>query len=195
MSRSMAGALWGMILATLAFGCGDEALPDLGSIPEMSLIDQNGQAFDRSDLEGRTSIVDFVFTRCPAICPLLSQKMAHLQQRYEGAGDDVQLVSISVDPEYDTPEVLLEYAGQYRADPARWRLLTGDADDVNRIVVSGFRQAMGEPERTAEGGVDVMHSSHFVLVDRTATIRGFYSNDADGTATLLTDVERLRSGR
>jgi len=182
-----------MLVGTLASGCGDEALPDLGSIPEMSLIDQNGQVFDRSDLVARTSIVDFVFTRCPAICPLLSQKMAHLQRRYVGAGDDVQLVSISVDPEYDTPTVLLEYAAQYQADPERWRFLTGDADDVNRIVVSGFRQAMGEPERTAEGGVDVMHSSHFVLVDRTATIRGFYRNDAEGTATLLTDVERLRS--
>jgi len=187
---------WGLIgaLLPLCLCCSEDALPDLGTIPEMALVDQNGEPFDRSGLVGRTSIVDFVYTRCPAICPLLSQKMAILQDRYDGAGDDIQLVSISVDPEHDTPDVLRDYSGRYGADPSRWRFLTGDADEVNRVVVRGFRQAMGEPQETP-AGIDVMHSNHFVLVDRTGTIRGFYGNDSDGTEELVAHVERLRAHR
>jgi protein SCO1/2 len=186
-----------ILLPTLLFaasGCTEDPLPNLGTIPEMSLVDQNRQSFDRSDLMGRISIVDFVFTRCPAICPLLSEKMSQLQDRFEGAGPDVQLLSISVDPEHDTPDVLRAYAERYGADPARWRFLTGDADEVNSVVVRGFRQAMGEPVET-EAGVDVMHSSHFVLVDREGEIRGFFANDSEGTEDLLGAVERLRSHR
>ncbi len=192
MSRLRPHLSWLVILA--AVGCTEEPLPRLGTIPEMSLVDQDGESFAREDLVGRTSIVDFVFTRCPAICPLLSEKMAQLQDRFEGAGDDVQLLSISVDPDHDTPAVLSEYAARYEADPERWRFLTGDADEVNRVVVRGFRQAMGEPVET-EAGIDVMHSSHFVLVDRDGEIRGYFANDPEGTDALLKAVERLRTRR
>ena len=120
--------------------------------------------------------------------------MQQFQERLADA-DGVQLVSISVDPDHDTPEVLREYGERYGADPARWRFLTGDADEVNRVVVRGFRVAMGEPEPTAGGGYDIMHSSTFVLIDPTGTIRGYYANEPEGTADLLRDVDRLRTGR
>jgi protein SCO1/2 len=189
MSRSLAAAL------VLFAACErTEPLPELGTIPELELVDQRGDAFRRSDLRGKISIVDFVFTTCPTICPLLSARMKRFQDRFADAGDAVQLVSISVDPDHDTPEVMRAYGERYGADPARWRLLTGDANEVNRVVVRGFRVAMGEPEPVEGGGYDIMHSSHFVLVDRDGVIRGYYENDEEGAEALLRDVERLRAG-
>jgi len=196
MTASTQTVLVSLLLSGVAsVGCEQrEPLPDLGTIPELALTDQEGRAFSSSDFSGKTSIVDFVFTSCPTICPLLSHKMQQFQERLADA-EGVQLVSISVDPEHDTPEVLHEYGERYGADPARWRLLTGDATEVNRVVVRGFRVAMGEPEPAPGGGYDIMHSSTFVLVDTEGRIRGYYPNEPEGTAELLRDVDRLRTGR
>jgi protein SCO1/2 len=106
--------------------------------------------------------------------------MGRLQQRYDQAGvEGIRLVSISVDPEYDTPERLREYGEQRGVDPRRWKLLTGEADAIRRLVVEGFRTPLGEPE--ASGGlVDIAHSGKLVLVDGRGAIRGYYDIDSTG---------------
>lgn len=154
--------------------------PVIGQVPPFELTDQRNKPFSFSDLEGDVYVVNFIFTRCGSICPLLSRSMARLQERYEMYGiDEVKLLSISVDPEYDTPERLSEYADLYDADPERWTFLTGGVDAIEQLVVGGFKTAIGEP--TEETGVmDIAHSGYFVLVDPQGGIRGYYGVDGEG---------------
>jgi protein SCO1/2 len=102
------------------------------------------------------------------------------------------LVSFSVDPENDTPSVLLAYAQRFNADPKNWSFLTGDLDVVKRTVVDGFKLALdGKPDPAAENG-GIIHGSHLVLVDRTLAIRGYYRTDDDeDMSRILADAARL----
>jgi protein SCO1/2 len=182
-----AAAVLGSVLSLA--GCHDaEPLPDLGTLPEFDLVDQDGARFDRSMLEGKITIASFIFTTCPSVCPVLSGRSADLQERLAPHAGQVQLVSFSVDPEHDTPEVLRAYRERFHADPRMWRHVTGEAAELNRVVVHGFHLAMGE-EREADG--EILHSTHFVLVDRALAIRGYYEADAGGTDDLVEAVEGL----
>ena len=106
------------------------------------------------------------FTRCVSICPLLTQSMARLDKRYEANGvDGIHLVSFTVDPEYDTPEVLRKYGELYEIDPARWTLVTGDPAEVRRAVVGGFKTAVGEVVPLGEHLVDIAHTGIAVWRD------------------------------
>ena len=178
----------------LAGGCEEEGepLPRLGTLPPFELVDQRGDAFGRQDMRGRVWIASFVFTRCPTICPTLSMKMEELQGRFAGRSAELGLVSFSVDPENDTPDVLREHAARYHADPAMWTWVTGPTEQVSDTVVRGFRVAMGEPTPTGNGDeYEIMHSSHLVLVDREGAIRGYYASDPEGVAELTAAAARL----
>lgn len=173
----------------LLTGCDrNEPLPNLGTIPEFALVDQDEQPFDQSMLDGTITIASFVFTTCPSVCPVLSRRSEELQTSFMPRKDEVQLVAFSVDPENDTPAVLRAYRERYHADASIWRHVTGEADELNRVVVHGFHLSMGE-ERDAAG--EILHSSHFVLVDAQRNIRGYYEADQDGTDDLVEAVEQL----
>jgi protein SCO1/2 len=103
-----------------------------GMIPDFTLTAETGRAVKLSDFRGRVVAIDFIYTRCPLpdVCPRLSANFAALQKRVP----DLALVSITVDPQYDTPPVLAGYARRYGADPARWTVLTGPLDDVRRAA-------------------------------------------------------------
>jgi protein SCO1/2 len=182
-----------LLLATsLSFGaCGDpEPLPELATLPDFALTDHDGEPLTRADLEGRVTVASFVFTRCPTICPMLSQRTAELQERYRARASAIQLVAFSVDPEHDTPEVLREYRARFDADPAIWTHVTGHASELERVVVQGFKVSIGEPESTS-GGIDILHSSHFVLVDQRGLVRGYYRGDPDGLKALDDAIDQL----
>jgi len=154
--------------------------PVLGQLPEFRLTASRGGAFGTAELEGQVYVTSFFFTRCLSICPLLTAAMGRLQQRYDEAGiEGVRLVSISVDPEYDTPERLRKYGEVHGVDPRRWTLLTGEADEIRRLVVEGFRTPLGEPE-TSGDLVEIAHTGKLVLVDGRGAIRGYYASDATG---------------
>jgi protein SCO1/2 len=155
--------------------------PVVGQVPPFELVDQNGNSFSFSDLEGRVWVANFIFTSCPSICPLLTRGMAGLQQRYDTYGiDEIKLVSFSVDPENDTPEVLRDYAALHEADPGRWTFLTGEEAEIRELIVNGFKTAMSEPLTNDAGLIDIMHSGKFVIVDTSGGIRGYYDSDAEG---------------
>lgn len=155
--------------------------PVLGQLPPYSLIDTTGRDFGSRELAGQVYVTDFIFTRCTSICPLLSRAMASLQARFREAGvEGVHLVSISIDPEYDTPARLAEYAAEHGADPARWTFLTGAKEQIVDLVVGGFKSAVGEPVQAAEDLVDIAHAGHFVLVDGSGRVRGYYGTDEAG---------------
>jgi protein SCO1/2 len=155
--------------------------PVIGELPEFRLIDQEGRPFANGDLDGRVWVANFIFTRCASICPLLTASMRRLQRRYDEEGvEGIGLVSFTVDPEYDTPERLKEYAARHGVRPERWTFVTGEPDAIRALVVEGFKTAMGERETPGEGLIDIAHTGKFVIVDGTGGIRGYYDSDELG---------------
>lgn len=185
----------GLLLATSALAlaaCGGDdepPLPEMVPISDFTLTDQDGEDFGTRQLRGKVWIADLIFTSCPSICPMMSTSMANLHRRLDEP--DVRFVSISVDPETDTPEVLSEYAGRYGADTERWTFLTGTVEDVNRVVHLSFRLPMGERMDRDDGSYDILHTGRFLLIDRRAVMRGLYETDREGLERLERDARRL----
>ncbi len=155
--------------------------PVVGQLPEWRLVDQNGEAFGSADLAGQVYVASFLFTRCPAVCPRMTASLRQLALRYREEGvRAVRLVSFSVDPAYDTPERLRDYARSRGFDNERWRFITGNEQEVRSLVEDGFEQPMGESLILWDGAVDVAHTTRLVLVDQGGRIRGDYGSDRVG---------------
>jgi protein SCO1/2 len=173
-------------------------LPVLAELPQFSLLDEEGKPFARTDMVGRVWIADFVFTSCADACPRLQAKMKKLQDRLvpPEQGGGIALLSISVDPERDTPAKLKQYGDIFGARRGLWRSLTGPQKEVERTVVQGFHTAMAKvPRDNADPHLeafDIMHGERLVLVDRQGRIRGFY--EADDQDHLLRDARSLTAG-
>jgi protein SCO1/2 len=135
------------------------------SMPSFVLIDQDSSQFDSSRLRGKVVVLDFFFSTCPTICPVMSKNMAKLQD--ELAGEEVAFVSISINPRYDTPSVLRQYAKRYGANPG-WHFLTGEAEAIYKLSSTGFYMYAKE-DQEAPGGFE--HSGLFALVDQNGFIR------------------------
>src|SRR2546430_12503126 len=144
----------------------------LGELPAFSLLAEDGKPFGREDLRGRVWIADFVYTSCSDACPRLQAKMKKLQDRLIPLeqGGNISLLSISVDPERDTPEKLKQYARIFGARPGLWRSLTGDQKEVERTVVRGFHTAMAKvPAEGADphlAAFEIMHGERLGLGGR-----------------------------
>jgi protein SCO1/2 len=144
-----------------------------------------------------------VFTRCPSTCPAVSRAMVSFQEQITRSKleDRVELLTVTVDPVTDTPEVLAGYADKLGADLDNWRFLTGSPDAIEGFVVDGFKLAVGERElvegsdptgQASDPGVyDIAHSTKLALVDRFGQIRGYYSIDNDGLAELYHRTVRV----
>ncbi|MBS1119008.1 MAG: electron transport protein SCO1/SenC [Deltaproteobacteria bacterium] len=155
----------------------DPELPDLGPVPAFTLVDERGYEFTQEALRGHPTIVDFVFTRCDTICPVVSSKMERLQDKTgDRKASALKLLSISVDPEYDTPARLAEYATRYHADVERWRFLTGPKDKVTALVTGAFMINMDRDGPMPSGAPSIAHQGYFVLVDAELRIRGVYDS-------------------
>jgi protein SCO1/2 len=164
-------------------------LPVLGTLPEFQLTDEQGQPFGSRELRGRIWVANFIFTRCPTICPVLTARMSKFQDHVRNLEPMVRLVSFSVDPEHDTPAILAAYAREHRASPRLWSFLTGPYDLLRRTVVEGLKVAMGPDEQNA---ANVFHGTHVVLVDTQLRIRGYYDLVApEGQAQLLSAMSML----
>lgn len=175
----MLAALLGSIALTTVY-LADKSrseLPVLGSVGPFALTDQNSEPFTDTDLRGKLSVVEFFFTSCRGPCPIMNQHFAELYLAYDGV-NEIQFVSISVDPAVDTVARLAEYAEQYGVDDDRWVFLTGSLDSVTQICEGYFKL----PAIDLPGG----HSTKFALVDRENRIRAYYS----GTEAASVDVLR-----
>ena len=153
----------------------DPALPVLGKVPDFALTDHTASPFGSARLDSGLWVANFIFTRCAATCPLQTATMAQLQERLKAKNllQVITLVSFSVDPGFDTPEVLREYGKEYGADPDRWRFLTGSREEIWDLSKAGFKLGVGEspPESQAQ---PLFHSPRMVLVDGQRRIRGYY---------------------
>lgn len=164
----------------------------LGDVPSFHLIDQTGTAVSRKNLLGKVWVADFIFTSCAGVCPLLTHKMAEIQDFLSQRNEDgVKLISFSVDPETDTPERLAQYAESFQVDPMRWHFLTGPKQSVEDIIVKGFKISMGQVPKEGEVGFDTVHGERFVLVDRLGRIRSYYQSSDESLKSLRRDLLRL----
>lgn len=173
----------------------ETGLPVLGRVPEFSLIDSSGQPLSHAQLAGGVWIADFIFTRCPGVCPVLSAQMAKLQHALPPEGADaVRLVSFSVDPANDTPDALRAYAERFGAQQGRWLFVTGERDALHALIGQGFHLAVAEraPSENTDGEGLITHSDRFVLIDRDLQIRGYYhGTDQESVQQLLRDIKEL----
>jgi protein SCO1/2 len=193
------GKFW-LACVTLVFGVSilravttelPKAPAKYGLVPEFVLTDQSNEAYGSDKLRGKIWVANFIFTRCTTVCPIFSGKMSELQKRTNKASRGLQLVSFSVDPDYDTPEVLKEYSKRFSANPWYWHFLTGATEDVRSVVVDGMKTFMGDAAEV-DAPDALMHGSHFVLIDPSMNIRGFYQVDDEKTVErLLTDIQMV----
>jgi protein SCO1/2 len=176
---------WFAPLLCLSIGCSHTSkLPTYGVVPDFELTAQDGHPFhSASELKGKIWVADFIFTNCPGVCPRMTSQMHQVQQAVAKM-PDVRLVSFTIDPARDTPEVLTAYAMLHHASPDRWRFLTGPIPTLNHLDRDVFLL----------GNVDssLTHSTRFVLVDKQSHIRGFYdSSEADRISKLIAAIRAL----
>ena len=153
-------------------------LKPIGEVPPFQLVDDRGEPFTEEALRGHPTIVSFIFTRCDNICPDITMKMRKLVEKLsDKKAAPIKFLSISVDPEYDTPERLTTYGARFQADPARWRFLTGPLDKVHSLVEGPFMISMQRAGVTASGAPSISHQGYLLLVDGDLQIRGAYDSD------------------
>jgi len=163
------------------------SIADYGTVPPFELTNEQGQPFGTAQLQGKVWLASFIFTTCPGPCPMISSRMSGLQKPLKNT--DVHLVSFTVDPETDTPEVLREYAAKLNARPGHWDFLTGPKEYIFELMRDGFKLAVADGTEESGGPI---HTTRAVLVDRTGTIRGYYDMTAGDTSTkLAADVHHL----
>lgn len=162
-----------------------ERLPVIREVPGFVLTDQDGNTVTNEDLRGKIWIADFIFTRCKGPCPLMTARMLEMQRALVKA-PEIKLVSVTVDPDHDTPEVLKAYAGANKADPERWKFLTGDKAVIEKLVTEGFMQHLAE-----ENGEPV-HGTMFLVVDGHGMVRSARMlEDPELMPKILTDTGNL----
>jgi cytochrome oxidase Cu insertion factor (SCO1/SenC/PrrC family) len=161
-------------------------------IPDFNLTERSGRTVSKTDLEGTVWIGASFYATCPGVCTQVSGAMARLQKELANQ-PDVRLVSVTLDPETDTPAVLESYATKFGADPKRWLFLTGPKDQVLGLIEKGFRVGFSENTGTARASGDkISHNPRLVLVDRTGRIRGWFdATDSKKLDDLVRQVLRL----
>jgi protein SCO1/2 len=167
------------------------------TIPSFSLINESGKTFNSNSLKGKIYVASFFFTRCTTICPKITTQLSRVQDAFH-LDPEVQLLSISVDPKFDQPEMLAAYAKRFDANKGQWYFLTGEKKVIYPLVLKGFHvpladaseydAAIKNPDET------FIHSERLVLVDKEGIIRGFYDGtDKKEVDRLLVEIKVLKS--
>jgi protein SCO1/2 len=157
-------------------------------LPPFTLTDSNGNTIDESILDGKYTVVDFFYTSCPLICPGMSAAMREVQN--ETADTDLQLLSISIDPEIDTPEIIKRYAEAFKADPDRWRFTTGNMEMIT-ILLMGMNFDLGELN-SDDGFRNIDHPATLILLGPDRHVIKLYRYaDPDQLAELIETAREL----
>jgi protein SCO1/2 len=153
------------------------------TLPDFTLTDQDGRAATLSSFRGKLAVVDFIYTRCPLpnVCPMLSANFARLQKRF---GDKITLLSITLDPQYDTPPVLTDYAQRWRADSRNWHFLTGSPDEIRKVA--GHFGVIFWPEEGA-----ITHTSSTAIIDPTGHLAALVEGSSFTSQQLIDLVQSL----
>jgi protein SCO1/2 len=169
------------------------ALPLNYPLPDFTLTNQFGQPVTLAQLRGHVWVADIIFTQCAGPCPVMTAKMSDVQSRLPRSSA-VKLVTLTTDPDNDSPEVLKAFGERFNADFSRWSFLTGRKDQIARLAVDGLK-LIAIPKNPAERETPVdlfIHSELFVVVDKNATVRAaFESYQPDVLDKVLKAVEQL----
>lgn len=163
-------------------------------IADFSFQNQNNKTITQKDYENTIYVADFFFTTCPTICPIMTDNMVWLQNQIKEM-PNVKLLSFSVTPDIDTPEVLRKYANEKGVNDAKWNLLTGDKKAIYYLARQSFLAV--KTETTGEL-YDMVHTENFILVDKNKRIRGFYDgtnldkDKGDGTKNMMQLLEDIK---
>lgn len=173
-------------------------LPVYFQVPEFSLTNEFGKKFGTAELKGKLYIANFSFTNCTLSCSDVLHKMDIVQKRIRGLGTKAQIVTFSVDPEIDTPEVLSKFARARNSNPYVWNYLTGEKSAIKKLLVEGFKVPFGEKsiiqkklDNTTISITDISHSDKVILVDELGRARGTYATDKAGIDKLMIDLGLL----
>jgi protein SCO1/2 len=162
------------------------------TIPVFSLIAEDGGTFNSRVLKNKVVVTNFFFTSCPSVCPRMMRNLQSVHELYRD-DESVSLVSITVDPQHDTPERLRKYAEALHADTDRWRFLTGEKKEIYPLARHGYYIS------AADGGSqehDFIHSENLVLSDGLGRIRGYYNGlDEQAVDQLVEDILKLKKER
>lgn len=161
-------------------------------LTDFSLTDRTGRTVTRADLAGKFLVVDFLFTSCSLTCPAVNRQMTEIQRLTAGQ-PDVRLISLTVDPRDDTAPVLAKYGEQFGADTNRWLLLTGDRDELYRLIGGSFlSQDVGDPFSYMPG--NFVHTERIAVVDTRGRVRAYFDGLSDGVASaVVNQIARLRN--
>jgi protein SCO1/2 len=222
-SLLIAGSAVALLLTRLNAPVGSGTAAPIAPAPAFTLTDQLGRPVSDADLRGKVVLADFIYTTCTDICPALTAQMASLRTRLADVGllgDEVVLLSISVDPARDTPDVLKAYSEPFATDPANWRFLTGDEAAIRQVVVDGFTLGVEVMEAAAQdsaahqagtahslgdghtsghgeghgGDYEVSHSGRFVVIDRDWQIRAYHDSAELDQEALVRQLHALANG-
>lgn len=171
----------------------EESFPMKVEVGDLAAVDQNGETTSLGELNrGKIVIADFIFTNCDTVCLPMTANMSNLQQKIRDAGLDgeVQLVSISVDPEHDTPEVLKEYSGRYEMDDENWSFLTGySRDEIESFANVSFKT----PAAKVEGSDQFVHGTSFYLVSENGVLLKKYEGVSNPPyEEIIEDIKKLK---
>lgn len=198
-AQNFSRLLWGLLVTTLIVVLGisarqwlqpkTEPLPVLATVPDFSFTERSGEPFGLEELRGHIWLADFIFTSCAGTCPIMTSQMNALQTAFAQEKLDVRLVSFTVDPERDTPEVLRRFAEGYGAEQERWFFITGPGEQMQKLAKEGFLLAAATG---GDGEEAIIHSNRFVLVDRAGRIRKYYDGTAENiNQEILRDLKAL----
>lgn len=144
-----------------------DLLMNIGKAPQFSLTNQNGEIITNKNYDGKVYLVEFFFSTCPTICPIMNQNMVELQNHFENQ-TDFGIVSITINPAHDTSEILKEHAEHLGVKNPNWNFLTGDKQYIYDLANKGFSIFAGE-NKDSDGGFE--HSGLFALIDKNGNIR------------------------
>lgn len=172
--------------------------PPLGvisGITNFSLTNQLGQCVTLADLRGQVTVANVIFTRCPSSCLVMSHQFARLQKELPDDGS-VRLLSLTIDPEFDTPGVLKRYGDKLGNDPDKWWFLTGDNKELRRLELDDFKFIAVPKDASSQESRDdlFIHSTYFMILDQRARVRAVVeSTDPDAMDKTMKLVDRLRA--
>lgn len=177
-------------------------LPVMGTIADFSLTNQLGQVVSLQSLRGKVWLADIIFTRCPGPCARMTRQMASVQDALP-KDSSAQLVSLTTDPEFDSPEVLTKYADRFGADSNRWHFLTGAKKEIGELAAQSLKLVAVEKAAELRENPDdlFIHATIFVLVDKQARLRGIFETGGDGIEwtnvqpTILSAIKQLERER
>ncbi len=160
-------------------------------IRPFKLINQENQPFTERDIEGKICVADFFFTTCPGICLKMTNSMSEIQKEFFN-DDEILLLSHSVTPEKDSVPVLKQYAKEKKVDFKRWKLLTGNKNEIYDL---GRKYYFVEEDEGVKKGNDVfLHTENFILIDKQRHIRGIYNGlDPNSMQNLISDIKILKA--